>query len=721
MNIPFSRTFSRSLFLASAGWLGLALTCHAVHPRELLFDSYADFADGTARSVTLSDQGVLAPAPPLTPLAAPADGQAEQIWALLSIGSDFLAATSPQGQLLRISADGKVESAAKFKETHLYALAKNAKGEVFVGTSPDGKIYALGAEGRQPPKVWFDPKAKYIWALAFDKQGNLYAATGTEGKIFKITGEGKGEVFYASDEVHIRSLQFDPAGNLLAGSAENGLLYRIAPDGTAVVLAASGRQEVNRIVLGPSQSNSVYFTATGPAAQANGEAKASDATSALKAALLSIAQNGAKAAAAPLGGGGNGPSVSQVWRLDASLDPQLLWSTSESILTLDPDPDGGVRVGTGGDGYLYRVDDRGHATRLLKLDGPSITATADGGTDGAFVLASSNPPQLYRLGRPGERREAGVYESPVIDSKGFAHWGSLRGEGSGSFRFETRSGNTPLPDKSWYPWTALRDDHAQSPEARYFQFRIELSTGTVDRVLFAYLPKNTAPKVDEIYILAPGVGYVSAPPAAQAAQAKTSDQLLQAAENGGDDHPAPATRYQPLEARGYRTAIWKAEDAEDDDLVYDLYFRSENEKEWHLLSKDDTETVFSWDSSGWPDGRYYLKVTASDAPDNLPTGGLSDELVSRLFVVDNTPPVIAVSSGRSHDVKFTVSDEASGIGSVSISRDGNDFKELHPADGVLDPRKENFATRIDPGDLLFIRAEDQSGNVSSTQINPDAK
>jgi len=717
MNISLSRT----LFLASAGWLGLALTCHAVHPRELLFDSYADFADGTARSVTLSDQGVLAPAPPLTSLAVPADGQAEQIWAVLSVGGEFLAATSPKGELLRISADGKIESAAKFQETHLYALAKNARNEVFVGTSPDGKIYALGTDGRKPPKVWFDPKSKYIWALAFDKEGNLYAATGTEGKIFKITGEGKGEVFYASDEVHIRSLQFDPAGNLLAGSAENGLLYRIAADGTAVVLAASGRQEVNRIILGPG--GTVYFTATGPAAQANGEAKAVDAASALRAALLSIAQNGgaAKAPAAALGGGNSGPSVSQVWRLDASLDPQLLWSTSESILTLDPDPDGGVRVGTGGDGYLYRVDDRGHATRLLKLDGPSITATADGGTDGGFVLASSNPPQLYRLGRPGERREPGIYESPVIDSKGFARWGSLRGEGSGSFRFETRSGNTPLPDKSWYPWTALRDDHAQSPEARYFQFKIELATGTVDRVLFAYLPKNTAPKVEEIYILAPGIGYVSAPPAAQAAQAKTSDQLLQAAENGGDDHPAPATRYQPLEARGYRTAIWKAEDADDDALTYDLYFRAENEKEWHLLSKDNAETVFSWDSSGWPDGRYYLKVAASDAPDNLPSPGLNDELVSRLFVVDNTPPVIAVKSGKSRDVVFTVSDEASGIGSVSISKDGNDYKELHPADGILDPQKENFTAHIEPGDLLFIRAEDQSGNVSSLQVNPDAK
>jgi len=671
MNISLSRT----LFLASAGWLGLALTCHAVHPRELLFDSYADFADGTARSVTLSDQGVLAPAPPLTPLAAPADGQAEQIWAVLPVGGDFLAATSPKGELLRISADGKIESAAKFPETHLYALAKNAHNEVFVGTSPDGKIYALGAGGRKPPKVWFDPKAKYIWALAFDKEGNLYAATGTEGKIFKITGEGKGEVFYASDEVHIRSLQFDPAGNLLAGSAENGLLYRIAPDGAAVVLAASGREEVNRIILGPN--GTTYFTATGPAAQANGEAKGSDAATALRAALLSIAQNGAgaaKPAAPPLGGGAGGPSVSQVWRLDASLDPQLLWSTSESILTLDPDPDGGVRVGTGGDGYLYRVDDRGHATRLLKLDGPSITATADGGSDGGFVLASSNPPQLYRLGRPGERHEPGIYESPVIDSKGFARWGSLRGEGDGSFHFETRSGNTPLPDKSWYPWTGLRDDHAQSPEARYFQFKIELATGTVDRVLFAYLPKNTAPKVDEIYILAPGVGYVSAPPAAQAAQAKTSDQLLQAAENGGDDHPAPATRYQPLQARGYRTAVWKAEDADDDDLLYDLYFRGENEKEWHLLSKDNSDTVFSWDSSGWPDGRYYLKVAASDGPDNLPAPGLSDELVSRLFVVDNTPPVIKVSSGKSRDVVFTVSDEASGIGSVSVSKDGNDYK-----------------------------------------------
>ena len=105
------------------------------------------------------------------------------------------------------------------------AIAFDSHDNLYVGTSPDGKIYKVTPEGQK--SVFFDPKSKYIWALAVDKQGTLFAGTGDNGKIFAVTPDGKGDLFYQSDERHARSLAFDSKGNLLVGTDPDGLILRI--------------------------------------------------------------------------------------------------------------------------------------------------------------------------------------------------------------------------------------------------------------------------------------------------------------------------------------------------------------------------------------------------------------------------------------------------------------------------------------------------------------
>jgi hypothetical protein len=692
--------------------LASSLALQAVQPQEVVYDSYGDFSLGTTRSTALSDLGVLSASPALETFAAFGPEEAGQVWAVVpDTGNAWFAATSPKGTVFRVTSGGKTEVVAKFPESHVYALAKNAKGDLFAATSPDGKIYRVLGSGKF--EVWFEPKEKYVWALAFDKKGDLYAATGTNGKIYKITGKGQGAVFFDSDETHLRSLAFDGAGNLLAGSADSGLLYRIASDGSAVVLAATGRQEVNRIAV--ADDGTIWFAAVGaPHRRAALDAEPKNPSG--LASLLGMMTNAPSLLPKPTAEGGQlgeGNASSQVWRLDKSLSPQPVWATSEAILTLDLDG-AGVRVGTGGDGYVYRLDGKGRATRLLKLDGSAVTASAVASGGGA-ILASSNPARLYRVGAPGSG--AGVYESDIADSHGFARWGAVHAEGpDAKFTLSTRSGNTPDPDASWYPWTPVRDGRSQSPAARYFQYKIEISAGGVDHIDLSYLPKNVAPKIEGLVILAPGLGYlpVTTPPVAPAA--KSADQVIQAA-GGGAAASSPVVRYQPVTQRGYRTAAWKATDPNGDTLRYTLYSRAAGDKEWRVLAKDQSDTVFSWDASGWPDGRYYLKVSASDESDNLPADALTDEAVSRLFLVDNTPPEIHVTS-KGRKVEFSVADTASGIDNVTVSTDGNDFKTLVPSDGVVDPRSQRFSYALDEGEVLYIRAEDQAGNVASTLVKP---
>ncbi|SDU08623.1 Sugar lactone lactonase YvrE [Verrucomicrobium sp. GAS474] len=723
---PAPLGLSLALLLLSLSPLAL----HAEHLRELVYDSYAGFSDGTNRGTALSDEGVLSSAPSLGDLVDLSKFDADQIWAVLPVGSAYYVGTAPKGDLFRVSAGGAVERAATFKESHVYALAKNGKNEVFAATSPDGKIYKVGGGGKS--EVWFEPKEKYIWALAFDKDGNLYAATGTNGKIYKITGQNKGAVFASTDEVHIRSLAFDGKGGLLAGSAESGILYRVATDGSFVALASTGAQEINQIV--PAADGAVWFSTVGkaksPAAKSGGDDKEKEALLSLlaKSGLPSLKRgdasggdgDDAKASRFPVVAGVGG---SRVWRFDAASGAQPLWvaPVGEPVLALalSPSPDGnGIVAGTGGEGYLYRIDLRGRATRLLKLDGMALSTVTplDGSSQPQYLLGGSHPAFLKLVGGP--RRDAAFYESGVLDAGSFTTWGAVRAEGEGTFRIETRSGNTPKPDASWYPWTALRENRSVSPAARYFQYRLDPgANGSVTRVSVSYLPKNLPPRISRIALLDPGVGYLSVPPAPQPPQAKTADQIYQDVFGSGMRTGSPS-HYQPVFSRGYRTAVWRAVDPNGDTLLYSLSCKAEGEKEWRLLAKELNDPVFSWDTTGWPDGRYRLKVTASDKPSNPDADALADTLVGSVFLIDNTAPEIRVESGRARAVAFTVTDEASGIASISVSKDGNDFKDLVPVENTLDPRKQSFRYELKEGEVLYIRAEDQSGNVASFLVKP---
>ncbi len=82
-------------------------------------------------------------------------------------------------------------SASAFESTDLavQAIAFDAKGALYVATSPDGKVYRVSASGEK--SVFFDPKTKYIWDLAFGADGTLYVATGDKGQVFSVAPDGK--------------------------------------------------------------------------------------------------------------------------------------------------------------------------------------------------------------------------------------------------------------------------------------------------------------------------------------------------------------------------------------------------------------------------------------------------------------------------------------------------------------------------------------------------
>ena len=107
-------------------------------------------------------------------------------------------------------------------------------------------------------------KPHYIWDLTFDTAGRLYIATGDPGAVYRVDPSkpaAKPELFFKSDEAHIRALAWDAKGNLIAGSDGSGLVYRIDPQGKGYVLFDAPRREITSIAV--AANGTIYAACVG--------------------------------------------------------------------------------------------------------------------------------------------------------------------------------------------------------------------------------------------------------------------------------------------------------------------------------------------------------------------------------------------------------------------------------------------------------------------------
>jgi hypothetical protein len=107
-----------------------------------------------------------------------------------------------------------------------------------------------------------------------------------------------------------------------------------------------------------------------------------------------------------------------------------------------------------------------------------------------------------------------------------------------------------------------------------------------------------------------------------------------------------------------------------------------------------TGTLGSWDGSRMEDGRYALRLVASDAPDN--PGAAAATAVSELgpLVVDNTPPAlqdvtVAMVPGGLR-VRLRVVDAASVVAGARVLLPDGAAERLDPVDGICDSTSESF-------------------------------
>jgi len=301
-----------------------------------------------------------------------------------------------------------------------------------------------------------------------------------------------------------------------------------------------------------------------------------------------------------------------------------------------------------------------------------------------------------------------------LDSHGLSCWGALRVKGQAQ-KIRTRSGNTLEPDKTWYDWEPIENEKIMSPSARYLQYELALSQGSVRQVELFYTPKNLSPKINSIVALPVGIGYtvISDPPPPP--QQKTLQQLLNW--DWFEMTSFDRTRLAPEVRGGLQTLVWSASDPNSDDLIYELSYRKENETEFKELKKDLETASFVLDTVGWEDGFYYFKVRASDWPSNA-EDSLEDEKISEPVLIDNTAPKVEKISSANGAIIFQAKDQESLIWDVAISRDGVKFVSIQPQDGVLDSQEEKFEVKLNGKEKLFVRVQDEAGNLTSANYTP---
>src|SRR5207245_7970829 len=168
--------------------------------------------------------------------------------------------------VFRFNSNGKPSVIFDSTDLSAQAIAFDSKGALYVGTSPDGKVYRVSTSGEK--SVLLEPNTKYIWDLAFSPDGTLYVATGDKGQVFAVAPDGKGELFYSSDEAHIRVLAFDSKGNLIAGTEPSGRILRLSrpsakPAGPAegFVLYETAKREVTSLAV--SADGAIFVSAIG--------------------------------------------------------------------------------------------------------------------------------------------------------------------------------------------------------------------------------------------------------------------------------------------------------------------------------------------------------------------------------------------------------------------------------------------------------------------------
>lgn len=617
---------------------------------------------GTADSATIQRVDVRAKAPAVEELvgAEALDGVVVSAMARLP-GGDLVAAVLPGGKLVRVNKKGEVSDFAELAEVEqIWALLPH-KGRLLVATGPRGELWSVGTDGKDAKVVLDVPEKDILSVLAVGDA--VLVGTSPKARLYQVGGEAgkelEGQLIreFKGDEVRALAL----SGSKLV-AAVNDFESRSVSSRSALT------KQLNRSSLTGEKPEDNNTTRSRPSA---------DAT--VWAVDLGKKQDLGRA-------------------FDAAWDEWLKKKNQYFIDLVATDQPGTVLAASSQGGKIYRVRGRRdaaviadleerQATSLCLLDNGEVLATAG---DGAAVYTLDDAPAAKAR-----------WVSDVLDAGQPATYGTFALDGQGSMELRVRTGPTKEVDGRWGAWKKVslsRDagsgdlrGRTDLPKRRYMQVEVGLADGAELRGLTAfYAPENLAPMLEEITVKA-----------------------------------ASFDRDDDEETKAKVTIKWESESRDGDDLVYEAWIRSAEgagEPAWVSLTQDGpvSKTSVELDLDTLPDGRYEVRVVASDEPDNGTGAAATDELISDPFVIDRTRPSLSNLRVDGSRLTGVAEDRGSLIHDVAFAVDGGDFRAASASDGVFDSGKESFELllpTLSPGaHRVVVRARDARGNIETAAI-----
>lgn len=651
--------------------------------------SHKAFLRGEAHGVSITRDGTVLLAPEVE---IAADTGEDFVWALAE-GRDrrLYIATGNSGKIFAYNGSEAPTLLFDSPEVAIFCLALGTDGTLFAGSSPDGIVYRV-VPGKEP-ETFCRTGSEHVWALAPDGQGGLYAATGgRHGRILRISSAGMVDEIYQSEDHNVVSMVRDADGQVYAGTDQSGLVYRVNAQGRVEVLYDAAENEIHALAMGPD--GILYAGAMSRRSKGGGKGGS---------------QQAAK---------GQGSSASQQGSVLYAIRPSgaavRLWDVEEPMLLALHADVGEITALTGDSGSIYRVDLTGRATLLTRLKDVQPWAFCRSAT-GEFWVGTAGAGKVYRLGKSYAREgslESRAKDFYLVSKWGRISWNSETARGA-SIQFRTRSGNSRKPDDTWSGWSTVdRGGQISSPPARFLQYRAELSSATgattpmIREVSLVGLQENMGPRVTALGV-----------------------SPLDAQGNGASPKDAGNGRQAQGNARGVWRISWKAEDANDDRLVYALYYRGRTEKTWKLLNEDLLANAYDWHTESAPEGTMLVRVVASDRLANPEELALAGERISEPFDLDHTPPTVRLQIqpivGGTVIVEGSLEDAASPLWKADYAVNSGDWKVIFPADRIFDSRTETlrFELReLTAGEYtVVVRATDALGNVGVGKAMVDLK
>jgi len=705
----------------------------AVAPQFWRVTLAEDFLAGELEGFAITSRGELRLAPAMKKIATFTDPFVLS-QATAPNGDRFLG-TGNEGKVYRLRGE-ELKLLFTAPEPEIYAVAFEG-GALYVGSSPNGKVYRVDPESGKET-VLYDPKQAYIWALEPLAGGDLAVATGVEGKLFRVSPKGEGKVLYDATDTHIRSLAERKDGVILAGAAGKGRIYEIARDGSAHALFDSPLTEITAVYVDPNGTGwaagvtNVLPSSAPPKqqkpAQQQQQQQQSGAQSGSgeqkkegEAATVEVSFSFEDSGASAVAQGGS----AEVYRIDADGFVETVRKFErEMVYAISGGSNGGVLLATGPNGRIYELRD-GELALLGAVPEKQVVSISEAGK--SMLITTTNSGAVYRM--EGGTAANAEFRSAAKDVERFSRFGNYRIEGRnlepGSVAVAFRSGNTRTPDSTWSAWSVPQtamDGNISTPPGRYVQWKLTMpkpsSAAAIDGVTVAFINRNVAPEIEAIAVQDPAVVFISSayPASQQVVEATNPDEYGIFTSLDNPRERAAADQGKRMFRKGFRTVSWRASDDNGDSLRYTLSFRQKGSEHWLRLRENIEETQINFDTSQLPDGRYELRLTASDATDN-PQTPLSDTKDGVEFQVDNRPPSVAVSTAG-NDVTVRITDDLSPVGKVEYSADAEKWIRMTPVDGIADSRDETFKIEKSAvaGKFVIVRAVDGYYNVATQSI-----